>query len=52
LSDLCRSKEILIDQPDYLRMLSNINTGAELDTMAKHRALLALVENIRKLTRN
>jgi molybdopterin-guanine dinucleotide biosynthesis protein A len=37
LSDLCRSKEILIDQPDYLRMLSNINTGAELDTIRKSR---------------
>ena len=37
LSDLCRSKEILIDQPDYLRMLSNINTGAELNTIRKSR---------------
>ena len=37
LSDLCRSKEILIDQPDYLCMLSNINTGAELDTIRKSR---------------
>ena len=37
LNDLCRSKAIPIDRPDYLRMLSNINTGAELDTIRKSR---------------
>lgn len=30
LNDLCRSRAILIEQPDYLRMLSNINTEDDL----------------------
>ena len=31
LADLCRAKAIRIEQPDLIRMVSNINTGEEFD---------------------
>ena len=31
LPDLCRAKAIRIEQPDLIRMVSNINTGEEFD---------------------